>query len=201
MEANATDDPDGYLAEQLIAEYPLYRLRSFLSRNLYTYRLASYFYYGSQGQFCNYRQDNLNYEFDIEGINRWLDLSNPDIAQGWDRVLEDVRAARQAAEDNGAVFVLLIFPTREYIYPEIVTEECDPPLTSDLLNTPIDQLGSMCEEEGMHCFNLIDAMRTESITSQQIFFPMDGHWNVEGNRIAADLIYAYLVDNDLLPEP
>lgn len=199
IQANAEEDPSAYLAEQLLEEYPLYRLRSFLSRNLYTYRLAGYLYYASQGEVCRYNQNGLNYTFDIDGWRQRLDFSDPNIAHGMDMALEDIRTARQATEDAGAAFVVLILPSKEHIYLEAVTEECRHQLTEDLLDAPIDRIEMLCEEENMHCFNLIDAMLAEGADERQIYFSMDGHWNAEGNQMAADLIYDYLAENDLFP--
>ncbi len=201
IQANSEGNPEAYLAEQLIEEYPLYRVRSFLSRNLYTYRLAGYLYYSSQREVCRYRQDDVNYTFDIGGWRQRLDLSNPDIARGMEMALEDIRAARRAAEDAGATFVLLIFPSKEHISLEAVTEECPYRLTNELLNGPVEQLEMLCEQEHMHCFNMIDAMRAEGASEQQIYFSMDAHWNAEGNQLAADLIYDYLVANELVEAP
>jgi len=201
VQAGRGEDPDSYLADQLIAEHPFYRVRSFLSQNLYTYRLLGYLYYASQSEVCRYHQDGLDYTFDIEGWRRRLDLSDPNIAHGMAMTLEDIQTAHQAAEDAGATFVLLIFPSKEHVYLEAVTEECPHRLTEELLLTPIEQIEALCEQEHMHCFNMIDAMRTAGASEQQIYFPIDGHWNAEGNRLAADLIYDYLVVNDLVEAP
>lgn len=45
--------------------------------------------------------------------------------------------------------------------------------------------------------DLMSVLRPHS--GDQLYFTEDTHWNVEGNRLAAEAIYRYLIENDLLP--
>lgn len=52
-------------------------------------------------------------------------------------------------------------------------------------------------EHGIHVLDLMSVLRPHS--GDQLYFTEDTHWNVEGNRLAAEAIYRYLIENDLLP--
>ena len=200
VEAGATEDPLGLLQGQMEQQHPFYRIRSFLSHNSYLYRLLGYLYYASQGEVCTYRDGQLNYTFDIAGWRRRLDFDDPSIAEAMEAVLQDLEEAYRATQESGAEFVLLIFPAKEQIYLDIITQHCAHSLPPDQFDPLMQRLDSFCQSEGIRCVDLGEAMLAAGAATRQIYYSMDGHWNAEGNRLAADLIYEYLEESGLLSE-
>jgi hypothetical protein len=63
---------------------------------------------------------------------------------------------------------------------------------------PVEQVEEFCQQEGINCLNLEEAMRA-SAEDQQLYYAIDAHWNTTGNHLGADRIYTYLVENNLIP--
>jgi hypothetical protein len=181
-------------------EIPFYRLRAFLNRNLYLYRLFGYYYFAYQGVVCLDNTGGLEHVFDISGWQGRLDLDDPVYVRGLEDLLGNIRDARTRSEAMGADFVLIIMPAKEQIYVEEVAENCQPSLSEAYLMEPVKRLEAFCEAEGLHCLNLVEAMRANGAKEEQVFYPMDAHLNAAGNRMAAGLILDYLSDQNLLPE-
>jgi hypothetical protein len=61
-------------------------------------------------------------------------------------------------------------------------------------------LGELCARHGIPYLDLTPAFRQHVAAGGPYpYFPVNAHFNVEGNRLAAQLIYEYLVEQGLLP--
>jgi lysophospholipase L1-like esterase len=61
-------------------------------------------------------------------------------------------------------------------------------------------LGELCARHGIPYLDLTPAFRQHIAAGGPYpYFPVDAHFNVEGNRLAAQLIYEYLVEQGLFP--
>ena len=56
----------------------------------------------------------------------------------------------------------------------------------------------LCEQYRTSCLDLGPHFHEQALAGEQLHFRIDGHWNAAGNRLAARMIYDYLVKNRLL---
>ena len=97
-------------------------------------------------------------------------------------MLAAVAEAREAAERAGAHLVVLVFPTKEEVYLPLRGESA-PRLVARWL-PELRQIGSPV-------LDLTDALQARP-GGPPLFFEIDGHANVEGNRVLAAAVLDYL---------
>ena len=59
--------------------------------------------------------------------------------------------------------------------------------------------GYFCNTKGLHCTSLLRYFSTK-VNKHEKLFEYEGHWNEKGNLLAAEGIYDYLIDNNLVPK-
>lgn len=116
---------------------------------------------------------------------------------GWEVAQRAILAARQLAEGEGATFVLLILPSKEQTYRHLLATQLENPeqLDLDALNRLAREL---CDANRINCLDLTPPFMQRGRAKEKLFFRIDGHWNAEGHRLAAQTIYDYLDKNRLL---
>lgn len=124
-------------------------------------------------------------------------LQNRTPKLGWEMTQRAILDARQLAEREGAAFVLLLLPSKEQTYRHLLATQLENPgqLDLDALNRLV---GGLCETNRIKCLDLTPPFLERGRTGEQLYFRIDGHWNVEGHRLAAQTIYDYLIKNKLL---
>lgn len=186
------------------------RLKAFLSRYFYSYEMLKYILgrsgtnnphlpelNESSGGGLAYRNEGLELVFHIEHLNSMeRDDPPPWIARGAELTPENILRIQEICDQKGIEFVVVICPSKEQVYWDIVKtllaepERYDP----DWPNSSIESLGM---ENDIHVLDLTPVFRAHS--GNQIYFTEDTHWNIEGNRLAAEATYNYMVENGLLP--
>ncbi len=106
---------------------------------------------------------------------RAIQLNDPS-SPAFRSVVQATVQARDLARANGIDFLALLFPTKEAVYLPLHDAEF-PSLTSPLEET--------LAAEGIEVLNLTDAMRRSAAGGKKLFFQIDGHPNVAGNRVIA----------------
>jgi hypothetical protein len=62
-------------------------------------------------------------------------------------------------------------------------------------------LNDFCVENEIHCLDLSNTFQQQGNNWQEIYYyPIDGHWNEQGHRLAASAIYDFLEVNELLAQ-
>ena len=103
----------------------------------------------------------------------------PEAADAIARVHLLLRGMRRLAEDNGAQFVVLLFPGRDQVYPGAYDA------LSDLdLEKPQRELRAFLDREEIDYLDLLPALRATSETPN-LFFVDDDHWDVAGHGVVA----------------
>ncbi len=106
---------------------------------------------------------------------RAMRLNDP-AASAFRGVIESAVTARDLARENGAEFVAVLFPTKEAIY-------------LPLQGTPFPSFAATLEQaleaEGIEVINLTDRFRQRAAQGKKLFFRVDGHPNILGNRVIA----------------
>ena len=65
------------------------------------------------------------------------------------------------------------------------------------LSYPDNLIVNFCRTHNIHCLDLLRPFQEQGKT-RQLYSLRDTHWNAAGNRLAADLIFAYLEKNQLI---
>jgi hypothetical protein len=138
------------------------------------------------------KADNLEMSLDTEGLRRTLERQNRSFNERWTLTAREIDDAIKASKDAGVIFVLLYLPSRWEIYWDSLKKQSNLP---DSLN--IDRLRSTvveyCEKRQLLCLDLTHALKREAVRGKRLYFPIDGHWNKEGNLIVAEAIREFLV--------
>jgi hypothetical protein len=66
------------------------------------------------------------------------------------------------------------------------------------LRYPHNLIVNFCRDHDIYCLDLLGPFQEEGKT-RELYTLRDTHWNEAGNRLAADLIFQYLEENQLVP--
>lgn len=90
--------------------------------------------------------------------------------------------AKEAAH-NDSEFLLVIVPTQEFVNRSHVDD------------LPQKMIVDTCKENRIQVFDILPGLRQASRESGiNLYYPMDGHWNVGGHKAAARLIANHLIE-------
>lgn len=62
-----------------------------------------------------------------------------------------------------------------------------------------NKLSEFCNENGIYFLNLQPEFEKQTLKGKQLLIPIDLHWNEDGHRLAAELIYNKLIEEELVP--
>jgi len=65
---------------------------------------------------------------------------------------------------------------------------------------PLEVVHRFCEENHMHVCDLRGALEAEARHGRQLYLRVSGHWNDDGNAVAARALAACLADQGVLQE-
>jgi hypothetical protein len=63
-----------------------------------------------------------------------------------------------------------------------------------------NNLSKFCNANEIYFLNLQPEFENQSLKGKQLLIPKDGHWNEDGHRLVAELIYNKLIAEDLIPD-
>lgn len=121
----------------------------------------------------------------------------------WRITFAEIIEMNRSADSIRAKFVIIYLPSglevhdylwREFIekYPQAGSYEWD-------LEMPGKLLSEFAKKHDLLYLNLFPGFKkTIEQTGERIVFECDGHWNENGHRIAANLIYYYLINNHFI---
>ena len=93
---------------------------------------------------------------------------------------------------------MLLIPFKESVYWDNLKPRL--PATSRLdVERPMRVMLDFCAAQNVRCLDLTPAFRQHAAAGEQLYFRSDGHWNVAGHALAANLVYDYLAVQGLLP--
>ena len=145
-----------------------------------------------------YNDDKLNI---ILWPNQWRNLYpiTPDstAVQVGEKITKvNILEAKSIAESNGAKFILILFPNKDQVYWQFIKDKVKT-ITLEELNYPVEEIKKFCTENNIVCLDLTPKLIELSSNEEQIYFTRDGHFNEKGNSVVADVIYKYLIENNL----
>ena|ERR1043166_154339 len=135
--------------------------------------------------------DNAEMSLDPEGLRRSLERQNRVFEERWTLVAHEIDDGIKASKAAGVTFVLLYLPSRWEIYWDSLKEKNHLPdsLKIDRLRQTVV---SYCAKQDVLCLDLTPTVKQAASQGKQVYFPIDGHWNKEGNRIVAGAIRDFL---------
>ena len=115
----------------------------------------------------------------------------------WEIAARELREAVHASRDANVQLVILYFPSREQVYWDLMIKKDNLPssLQVDRLPTTIMKF---CGAERIACLDLTGPLRDAARQGRELYFPIDGHWNEEGNRVVAEAIQKFLMTGGIV---
>ena len=96
--------------------------------------------------------------------------------------------------------VFAIFPdefqVNSDLFREILKKHAIPEESLDLY-FPNSLLKDFFEKHDIYCLDMLEQFK-KSGRFKELYIPRDTHWNRDGNKLAADLIFDYLEKNNLV---
>lgn len=118
---------------------------------------------------------------------------------GLQKNLENHAAGEALAQDIGAKMLIVFIPSKEEAYADLLGEYLTPEY--------IEQIGGarralvqQCEDQGWYCLDALPAFKEAVRSGETVYYAFDAHLDPSGNRILADLVRQYILDNELIPE-
>jgi len=130
---------------------------------------------------------------------------------GFAMTVDSVERAWRQAEAAGVEFVVTLLPSKESIYPWLLRDSIDGPMFERYVAAlPVDHvpptweaylrhrgslgtvLSSRLGERGVRVFDLRPAFEAHAARGEELYHPLDSHWNEAGHRLAAEELWRQL---------
>ena len=152
-----------------------------------------------EAQVLKYKDDKLNL---VLWPDQWLSVyptspSFSGVKIGENIAKSNILIAKTITENVNTTFILVLFPSKEQVYNHLVERLSKNVSKYDDIGYPTESLRKLCKDNNIKCLDLLPIMTEHSIKSEQIYFPIDGHLNKEGNKIVANAIYNFIIENNL----
>lgn len=125
-------------------------------------------------------------------------MTYPLTQYGWERNVEAHEAgASFIQQEIGAEMLLVLLPTKEEAYAEYLIDE--------LGEAYIDEIGesrrilmALCKEKDWRCIDMLPVFQEAIRNGETIYYALDFHLDASGNRLLAETLHDYIVENGLL---
>jgi len=177
---------------------------NFVSKILTKFRSPLYFYY----KIKNFQRQKVSTEYKINGVPIELYVYAHDYSADWQEAWNITKALivkiDEESEENGAHLLLVSLTNRNQVhneywqetletYPEMKNMEWD-------LEKPEKILTNFSAENNITYLQLLPPFREHvNRTNEKVHGHYDGHWNANGHKLAAELIYDKLIEEELIP--
>lgn len=145
----------------------------------------------------SYASDGLRFTFDATAY-AVQDLRFAAVSAGRASSEKALLEAKSAALAGGAAFVVVVIPAKEHVYHRRVTQVVEYARTQDPA-VYCNATTAFCRERGIPCLDLLPVLTERADRGEQLYFAEDGHFNVAGNRVAAEAIERFLKEHGLMP--
>lgn len=132
-----------------------------------------------------------------EEYGRWYNLfSNtytPELQYGWNLTEAILKEIDVIAKENNAKTLIVLSTLQFQVYDDgIMTHDFN-------ISKPNDILVDFGKENNIPALDLLPEFRKHAENGEQLHFYKDGHWNANGHKLAAELIYDKLIEEQLIP--
>lgn len=147
--------------------------------------------------FATYHRGPLYIHLTGYGWER-TDPANPDVERGWELTEAALAEGQRLAAEHNVSLVLVNIPTREHVYWPLIQDEMTG-FDVARLDAATERLSRVAAAHDIPFLDLLPGIQVVALQEQMLYFPSDGHWNSEGQDLAAWLIYDRLIQEGLLP--
>jgi hypothetical protein len=174
------------------------RIAGWLAAHSLAYRLAEGAIRGAGRETYHYKKNGLDLVFRVD---RWWLGSDDRRAEarlrGWELMQRALLEVDATAQQIGATLVVVLIPTKEEIYWNLVRPHVSGAESADP-DRPLDVVRDFCQQRGIAYCDLAPALDAEAQRGRQLYLKVSGHWNDDGNTIAARAIAACLATQGLV---
>jgi len=144
---------------------------------------------------------------EAEGINQLHDLVfvrkyGPELEKAWNVTQVLFYELAKEAENRGSDLAVVSIPCREQVYENLWKSKL---LRTGMqerewdLNKPDQLLSAFLSDARIPALELLPHFRKAAGESQLYYTGTDGHWNVNGHRLAGEVIFNWLVKENMVP--
>ncbi len=151
-----------------------------------------YLYYHHEG--------NLDFVFRFDDF--WLAaLHGIDDLAGWHLMQEALLTGQRIATESGAQLLVVLAPTKEHVYWNVVRRYVPDELRSADPDEPYRVVSRFLAAHSIPTCSLVEPLQQEAAAGEQVYWRITGHWNDRGNAVTATAVGRCLTDQRLWPEP
>ncbi|MEZ5550299.1 MAG: hypothetical protein R3E82_05385 [Pseudomonadales bacterium] len=170
------------------------RIRTWIDQNLYITRLLLFY----TNKLLGYRDLSVRgvvTQANMETAKHTLVTDDQDRTEQWQMIFSSLSQIKQLCDEQGIEFLLTIYPWGHQVSPDewvpgrdyFIPEGAQPSEASE--RTVV----SLSAEHGIKLLNQFDLFQTYT-GSEPLYFDNDPHWTVAGQRLMADGLTHYLLD-------
>ena len=120
------------------------------------------------------------------------------VQYGYERTIEATQSAHDITTDEiGAEFVVLLIPTKEEVYADLLGDAIDADYVAMLRDGALRLLDE-CDARGWRCVDMLEPLKAQVNAGEHVYHAYDFHLNPLGNQVVSDTLAAYLVSEGLL---
>ncbi len=158
-----------------------------LARYSVTYRLIDAARRYGRRDTYRHREGGLDFMFRADAWWRKV-VENPGGTKGFGLMRKALRDMKEQAASLDAELVVLLFPFKEQVYWHIA-QQYQPEghvYTREQIEAPLAAVREFCDQEGLRCCDLTDALTARALQGKQLYLPVGAHWNDLGNAVVAE---------------
>jgi hypothetical protein len=148
-------------------------------------------------------------EFGLPFGALYLPEETSEVTYGWQVTEALLTQFNQETVAAGTDFAVIVVGPREVVWLSQLTAaqlqsfyESAPAFVGAEIDRPNQRLAGFLQEQEIPVLDLQQPMIDYiAETGAQLYLPIDRHWTVEGNRLAAELVFRWLVEHGLLAGP
>lgn len=118
---------------------------------------------------------------------------NPQLELGWNKTKQIIKKWQEVADENNQEFIVVTIPSA-YQYDEELKKLSENSFDSCTKNIAQPQIliKEFTKQENIKMIDLLPGFRKDYKEIYQFHYKIDGHWNKEGNKQAAKIVYEEL---------
>jgi hypothetical protein len=192
------------------------RVKLWLYENYYTYnfvvrRIKNTYYSNWLAIKLGLFEETKNEGFPVSIPDRyriWEKTLSAEFQHAWNITERLILKLKEEVNSIGSKFFLFHIPFEASIYPEewqVLKRKYGVSDAEWSIEQPSLILEGICKRNHIDCLIPITAFRDEAkrmkAAGKRLYFPLDGHWNAHGHKLAGDTLADYIQTNYLMLAP